>query len=570
MRPPEKIRARAGMLRRLRRGFDALANPRAVLRLALEDAVALLGADSGSVALVNPENGLLEIEVSVGLGARGRRLRLPLSRGITGWVAAHGRGAIVSDVTSDPRYVPARAGVRSEIAVPLFDRPAVPAIRRPVLGVLNLDSNRPGAFGPDAAKRLRAAAEDVASLVRNAWRYAETRAQAARLDHLLAVSRRVMAEDSPAGVLACATRGASELLGAGGAAAFGLAEGSDALLWAATHPSRLQPRGRTTLPVEHSLLGAAVLARETATIPDFRRSDPFLSRCLARAPSLGACLAVPLASGASMRGTLAVFAPKGRRFSDGEAALLTTLASVAALSLQRVELTARLLGVEETLRRSERLSSIGLIAAEVAHEIRNPLTVISLLVHGLTEGAAAHPAGSRDAEVLARKIEQLNRILDRVLGLARESDPVLRPVQLNAVVEELVLLLRHKFAEQKVESRQNLAPGLPEVKADRGQIEQALLNLALNALHAMPGGGRLALTTGRAPRGAWVEVRDSGRGIPRDRLKTLFDPFLSSRDAGTGLGMAIVRKIVQAHGGDLSVRSRAGGGTRMRITLPAA
>lgn len=566
---PAKAPPRAEMLRRLRLGFDALSDPRAILRLALGDVVSLLGADSGSLALINPENGLLEIEVSVGLGARGRRLRLPLSRGITGWVAAHGRSAIVADVASDSRYVPARAGVRSEIAVPLFDRPTLPANRRPVLGVLNLDSNHPGAFGPAAEKRLRTAAEDVASLVRNAWRYAETRTRAARLDRLLAVSREVMAEDSPSGVLACAVRGAARLLGTGAAAAFELAEGGDTLAWIATHPARLHVRTANTLPVEHSLLGAVALARETAAIPDFHRSDPFLSRGLARTPALGACLAVPFPSGASARGALAVFTPKGRRFSDGEVNLLATLGSVAALSLQRVELTGRLLGVEDTLRRSERLSSIGLIAAEVAHEIRNPLTVINLLVRGLMEGAGADPAKARDAEVLGRKIGQLNRILDRVLGLARGSEPVLQPVALNRVVEELVLLLRHKLAEQGVEMKLRLAPRLEEVKADRGQIEQALLNLTLNALHAMPNGGRLSLATGRAPHGAWVEIRDSGRGIARDRLKTLFDPLLGSRDSGTGLGMAIVRKIVQAHDGNLSVRSRVGHGTRIRITLPA-
>jgi signal transduction histidine kinase len=555
------------MLHRLRRGFDALANPHAVLRLALEDVVAMLGADSGSLALINPESGLLEIEVSVGLGTRGRRLRLPLSHGITGWVAAHGRSAIVADVANDPRYVPARAGVRSEIAVPLFDQPGGPTSRRTVLGVLNLDSNRPGAFTPPEERRLRAAATDVAALARNAWRYEEIRTQASRLDLLLAVSRELMAEDTPAGVLACAIRGATRLLGAGAAAAFELAEGDDTLTWTATYPARLYPRAATTLPVAHSLLGAAVLAREPAIIPDFRRSDPFLSRCLARAPSLGACLAVPLAAGASARGALAVFVPRGHRFPDGEINLLVTLSSVAALSLQRVELTGRLLGVEDTLRRSERLSSIGLIAAEVAHEIRNPLTVINLLIRGLTEGATADLAKARDAEVLGRKIDQLNRILDRILGLARGSEPVFHPVALNPLIEELALLLRHKLAEQKVELKIRLAPHLPGVKADRGQIEQALLNLALNALHAMPNGGRLSLVTRRAPHGAWIEVRDNGRGIPRDRLKNLFDPFLSSHDTGTGLGMAIVHKIVQAHGGSLAVRSRIGHGTRIRITL---
>lgn len=558
----------AAKLRRLRQGFDAIASPRAILRLALRDAVALFGADSGSVALINPETGLLEIEVAVGLGRRGRALRLPLSRGITGWVAAHGTCARVADVARDPRYVPARAGVRSEAAAPIFDRPAASPLRRVVVGVLNLDSNRPNAFGAGCEPRLRAVAGEIASLVRNIWRYAETRARARDLDRLLAISRRIAGEDTREGVLARVVRGATSLLRASAAGVFELSEDGESLAWTAAHPARLRRRAPVRIPVEHSFLGVVALTRGASSVSDARRSDPFLTRCLARHRALGACLAAPFAASAHSRGTLAVFSVAGRRFSDRETELLRTLGAVAALSLQRADLARRLLGVEDTLRRGERLASIGLIAAEVAHEIRNPLTVIGLLARNLARDADEAPARARDAEVLIRKIDQLNRILERVLGLARGSEPDRQPVALNAVVEDLALLLRHKLAEQKVRLTLRLSPRLPTVRADRSQIEQALLNLALNALHAMRDGGRLFLTTGVAAAGTWIEVRDTGRGIPRARLKTLFDPLLGARETGSGLGMAIVRKIVQAHDGAIEVRSRPGRGARIRILFP--
>ncbi len=560
----------AAKLRRLRQGFDAIASPRAILQLALRDAVALFGADSGSIALIHPETGLLEIEVSVGLGRRGRGLRLPLSRGITGWVAAHGRHARVADVARDPRYVPARAGVRSEAATPIFGHPAASPLRRVVVGVLNLDSNRPNAFGADDARRLRAVAEEIASLIRNVWRYDEARARARDLDRLLSLSRRIMSEETREGVLSRIVRGAASLLRASAAGVFELPEGDESLAWVAAHPSRLRRNASIRLPVEHSLLGAVALARETVNIPDFRHSDPFLSQCLARNRALGACLATPFAASAFSRGALAVFSAPDRRFSDRETELLHTLGAVAALSLQRADLARRLLNVEDTLRRGERLASIGLIAAEVAHEIRNPLTVIRLLARNLAGGVGEDPARARDAEVLTRKIDQLNGILERVLGLARGSEPDLQPIALNSIVEDLALLLRHKLAAQKVRLKLRLSPHLPSVKADRGQIEQALLNLALNALHAMRDGGRLSLATGASADGAWIEVRDTGRGISKARLKTLFDPLLGARATGAGLGMAIVRKIVQAHAGKLEVRSRPGAGACIRILLRIA
>jgi len=285
-------------------------------------------------------------------------------------------------------------------------------------------------------------------------------------------------------------------------------------------------------------------------------------------------LALPLFTGERVLGVIALYTDRPHRFSNDEIQIMSALANQAALAIQRCHLSERLLSTEEELRQGERLSSIGLLAAEVAHEIRNPLTVVKMLTHNLVREMPRDDPRRRDLQVLGRKMDEMNHTVERVLGLARNSEPVFEDVALNSLVEDLVLLIRHKLAHQKVQLKLLLREALPEAHIDHAQIEQALLNLILNALHAMPEGGQLELRTGASSRrrtgpGLWIEVRDSGVGMTVLQRANLFRPFLTSRATGTGLGMAIVDRIVRAHDGQIQVRSRPNRGTTIRIQLPA-
>jgi signal transduction histidine kinase len=145
---------------------------------------------------------------------------------------------------------------------------------------------------------------------------------------------------------------------------------------------------------------------------------------------------------------------------------------------------------------------------------------------------------------------------------------------MESVVEDLVRLIRHKLDQQQIRLKIQFTKDLPTVRLDRAQIEQALLNIVLNALHAMPDGGTLEISSGRSTENneslerIWIEIRDSGIGMTDSQRQNLFQPFLTSRATGTGLGMAIVNKIVKAHAGEIVVRSRANRGTSVRILLP--
>lgn len=540
----------------------------------------MLRATAGSVVLINPKTGLLEIEASVGLSERGRRLRLRPGEGITGWVALHGQAARIADVRADPRYIPARRHIRSELAVPLERSLSSPTGSNrdegmEVTGVLNVDSTRVAAFSKEDEELLIMLAKPVSTLIQNAWLYEQARKRASQLDALLKLDQTLMAAETLPEVLQHVTRGASRLMDSGSCSILLLDTAGECLEWV-TGADGIGPLSqRPPLSVVDSPLGVTVRRRKPAIIDDLQNSDPFLSALLSRRRKAASLLAAPLLIGDKVLGTLVLHTPAPHRFSNGEINIFSALANHAALAIQRCQLADRLFSTEEQLRQGERLSAIGLLAAEVAHEIRNPLTVIKMLTHSLARDITEGDPRRKDFEVLSRKMDQMNHTVERVLGLARSSEPVFESIPLNPVIEDLVLLIRHKLAQQNVRLKLFLEKDLPPARIDRAQIEQALLNLILNSIEAMPRGGALELLTGVGRptlddpprRHFWIEVRDSGSGMSSLQRANLFQPFLTSRPRGTGLGMAIVNKIVKAHGGEVSVRPRSHRGLAVRITL---
>jgi len=227
--------------------------------------------------------------------------------------------------------------------------------------------------------------------------------------------------------------------------------------------------------------------------------------------------------------------------------------------------------VEEQLRHNERLGALGLLAAEVAHEIRNPLTVMKMLFHSLDLQFPATDPRAQDVQVMGQKMDQLNQIVDRVLRFARSAEPTFELVDLNELLADVLLLTRHALTQRGIVLQTEFAANLPRVRADRAQIEQAALNLILNAADAMPEGGTLTVTSALSaqPSAVSLAFADTGSGISPEKREQLFAPFLTTKARGTGLGLAIVQKIVEAHNGQIEVTSAPGKGTTFCILLPA-
>lgn len=227
--------------------------------------------------------------------------------------------------------------------------------------------------------------------------------------------------------------------------------------------------------------------------------------------------------------------------------------------------------LREELRRSEQLAALGKLLAGLAHEIRNPLAGIrSTIQLWQRMPDQAQVTGSIDAVVQAT--ERLNEILTRLLHFARTEHAERRPIQVNDLVIETFKLLEAQAHGQIVSLELDLERGLPLVPGSQAALRQVLLNLATNALQAMPDGGRLLCRTHhqRQARAVEITVGDTGPGVsPKDR-EHLFEPFFTTRSEGTGLGLALCREIVLQHGGLIELAAEAAPGATFRILLPAA
>ena len=228
-------------------------------------------------------------------------------------------------------------------------------------------------------------------------------------------------------------------------------------------------------------------------------------------------------------------------------------------------------GLQRELARSERLSSLGQMAAGLAHEIRNPLGSIQGAAELLGDDA---PAGSKKRElfdVLQKESKRLGVVVDDFLNFARPRPLSLAPVDVAAVVERSVAQMQIDAGARSIAITTRLDPQLPRVQADAEQLHQVFLNLLLNAIAASPDHGRIEVSGTRASHDSVaVTVHDWGAGIPPDALPRVFDPFFTTRETGSGLGLSISHTIVSDHGGSIDIDSAPGNGCAVTVTLPVA
>lgn len=549
--------------------LNATMEPRQVISLVLKEAVRIMGATSGSLRMVEKESQSLRLEVAIGKGRDARRaLQLKLGQGITGWVALHGKPLLVQDVSADPRYLPIRKGVRSEMAVPL-------RVEGEIIGVLNLDSNRKGAFSQTDLELLTALANQSARVIHNARLHQELKRKALELETLFSVGQTIVSSLELDEVLVRITRKVVQLLeGVKLCSLMLLDEARGELLIRAVHGASERYTRKPPLKVSDSLLGKVARERTPIIVEDVRHHPEFKYSGLARKEGLVSLLSVPMVFQDRVIGVLNAYTGRPHRFGPEEVNLLSALAGQSAIAIQNARLYESVVASEEKIRQSERLLLLGEMAAEVAHEIRNPLTVIRMLIHSLNEEFPEGDHRKKDIQVMEQKIAQMTGLVDQILQITRQREPEFHPVELQDVLEETLALVRHRLGKQRVKVTKRFSRAVPQVKGDRAQLEQMLLNLILNASQAMPQGGQLILKTGFQRKGSlgptvWMAVEDTGCGVPKESLKDIFRPFFSLRPEGVGLGLSVVQRIVNQHQGRISVKGARGGGSCFLVEFPA-
>jgi len=229
---------------------------------------------------------------------------------------------------------------------------------------------------------------------------------------------------------------------------------------------------------------------------------------------------------------------------------------------------------QEDLIQAEKLTSLGQMAASIAHEVNNPLAGVLVYTQLLTKKTAANTISKDVAlEYLSKmdlELTRSTRLIRNLLDFARQSPPTLREVNLNDVISRALDLAAHSAELQNIEVIKELTPSLPGLMADFDQLQQVCTNLILNAIQSMPEGGRLTLRTSADDGQLRIEVQDTGCGISPENMRKLFTPFFTTKEKGkgVGLGLAVAYGIIQRHKGGIEVQSKEGEGTTFTIHLP--
>lgn len=222
----------------------------------------------------------------------------------------------------------------------------------------------------------------------------------------------------------------------------------------------------------------------------------------------------------------------------------------------------------EQVKRADRLSAIGQLAAGLAHEIRNPLASIDGAAEVLQAGAEAE-VKSETLRIIRQECARLNRLLTSLLDFARPRPPECREVSVSEVLGSVVDLVSHS-AQTGIRFEPNVPERLPTLVGDREQLAQVIMNLAINAAQAMPQGGTVKLTARENEGGVLIEVSDEGVGVPPEHLDRIFDPFFTTKKTGTGLGLSVAHQIVSQHGGTVTAKRNPGCGMTFSVFFPHA
>jgi signal transduction histidine kinase len=228
----------------------------------------------------------------------------------------------------------------------------------------------------------------------------------------------------------------------------------------------------------------------------------------------------------------------------------------------------------EQMKRADRLASIGEMAAGIAHEIKNPLAGIAGVIQVLKKDQAVGDPKRVVLDEVLSQVERMDKAVRNLLSFARPPEPKMTLVDINELISKLLDFLAPQFAKNSITAERKLSPGLPWLTLDPDLMQQALINIALNAIQAMPEGGKFTVETKAAKpereNSGSVEIvfTDTGKGISSKNLSRIFNPFFTTRQQGTGLGLSITQRIIEQHGGEISVMSSSGKGASFSIIIP--
>ena len=537
-----------------------------VLRLIVTVTANLMNSKICSLWILDERDQKLKLKATQSISEEYLKERsLAMGEGVVGHVALHNQPMAILNVLKEPLYkekeLAKKEGLVSMLSVPM-------CIKDRVIGVINCYTSYPHAFSKNEEEMLTTVANQAAICIENSG-----------LMETLDIDE----------ILKLVLEGVTKNIGFDRARLYLVNEKRHVLECKMAVGVDEEKIKGITLPLdpEDSVVARSIFEKQPFIIPDASQ-DPRVNPILKEKFNLHSLVVIPLLTKGKPLGAIAAdHVEPGKNITSEILESAMTFAQQAGLAIhnalmyqelkafsQQMEekiqkTTADLKKTEAQLIRSEKLAALGQLAAGIAHEIRNPLTSINILIHSLTENFPTKDSRWEDLKVIEEEILRINEIVDQFLRFAKPAPPLLDKTDLIPIFEETLQLLRPQIEKGKIAVQKEFEP-LPLITVDREQIKQVILNLLMNAIQAMPGGGQLSMSGRFSRDGYWVEltVQDSGVGIPPEDLDKLFDPFFSTKEGGIGLGLSIAHRIIDQHHGKIEVESNPGKGTLFTISLP--
>jgi signal transduction histidine kinase len=537
-----------------------------VLRLIVTVTANMMDSKICSLWILDEKDQKLKLKATQSLSEEYLKERnLGLGEGVVGYVALHNQPMAILDVLKETLYkekeLAKKEGLVSMLSVPM-------CIKERVIGVINCYTSYPHPFLKSEEEMLTTVANQAAICIENSG-----------LMETLDIEE----------ILKLVLEGVTKNIGFDRARLYLVNEKRNVLeCKMAVGVDVGKIKGITlSLDPEDSIVARSIVEKQPFIIPDASQ-DPRVNPILKEKFNLQSLVVIPLLAKEKALGAIAAdHVEPGKNITKETLESVMTFAQQAGLAIhnafmyqelktfsQQMEekiqkTTADLRKTEAQLIRSEKLAALGQLAAGIAHEIRNPLTSINILIHSLKENLPSENSHWEDLKVIEEEIHRINEIVDQFLRFAKPASPQLERAEVTSLFEETLQLLRPQMGKLQIFVEKDFR-SLPLITFDNEQMKQVILNLLMNAIQAMPGGGQLRLEGEVSKDGQWIQlsIHDSGIGIPPEDMNRLFDPFFSTKEGGIGLGLSIAHRIIDQHHGKIEVESTPGKGTLFTLWLP--
>jgi len=537
-----------------------------VLRLIVKVTANLMDSKICSLWILDAKEQKLKLKATQSISEEYLKERnLAMGEGVVGHVALRNQPMAIFNVLKDPLYkekeLAKKEGLVSMLSVPM-------CIKDRVIGVINCYTSYPHSFSKNEEEMLTTVANQAAICIENSG-----------LMETLDIDE----------ILRLVLEGVTKNIGFDRARLYLVNEKRNILeckMAVGIDEERIKGIALRLDP-EDSVVARSIFEKQPFIIQDASK-DPRVNPMIKEKFNLHSLVVIPLFAKEKALGAIAADSVEPNKNITKEALeSMMAFAQQAGLAIHNAfmyqelktfsrqmeekiqKTTDDLSKTEAQLIRSEKLAALGQLAAGIAHEIRNPLTSINILIHSLTENLSSGNSQKEDLKVIEEEIHRINEIVDQFLRFAKPAPPLLKKADVISIFEETLQLLRPQIEKQGIVIQKEFQP-LPPILMDREQMKQVILNLLLNAVQAMPKGGNLVLK-GHIPEGdRWIRlsIQDSGVGISGEDINKLFDPFFSTKEGGMGLGLSIAHRIIDQHHGKIEVESTPGEGTLFTVWLP--